>query len=196
MSDNLLEQLTKALCVLPGVGPKSAQRMSLHLLNQRREAGLHLAALLEQAMQQLLPCPSCRNYTSLEVCARCLVCEQGKAICVVETPADLLAIDATGYKGFYFVLHGKLSPIDGIKPENLGLEILHDKLKENPPQELILATSTTVEGLATAYYIAEMAKMFKVPCSRMAQGLPFGDDLNFFDTGTLRYALQQRERMA
>lgn len=196
MSHNLLEQLVAALRCLPGVGPKSAQRMAFQLLARQREAGKHLADSLLKAMDSIGYCQSCRTFTESPLCNICQSNRRDKTqLCIVESPAELYAIEATGYTGIYFVLHGRLSPIDGIGPEQIGLHLLKQKLKETPPEEIILATNPTVEGEATAHYIAEIAKALQLPCSRIAHGVPLGGELEYIDGSTLRHAFAGREKI-
>jgi len=194
--NNLLEQLIGALRCLPGVGSKSAQRMAFHLLARQREAGKHLANILSQAMDNIGYCQSCRTFTETSLCPICQSNRRDKSqLCIVETPAELYAIEATGYTGVYFVLHGRLSPIDGIGPEQIGLHSLKQQLTQNPPAEIILATNPTVEGEATAHYIAEIAKSLSIPCSRIAHGVPLGGELEYIDGSTLRHAFAGREKI-
>ena len=150
----LIDNLVQALQVLPGVGPKSAQRMALTLLQRNRSGGTALGNVLLQAMESVKRCAVCQNLTESDVCRVCSDTRRDTMLCVVESPADVLAIEqAGGYRGFYFVLHGWLSPIDGIGPEQLGLDRLKSRIAETAPQEIILATNPTVEGEATAHYI-------------------------------------------
>ncbi|MDX1381690.1 MAG: recombination mediator RecR, partial [Xanthomonadales bacterium] len=159
-AEPLLEQLIEALRCLPGVGPKSAQRMALHLLERDREGGLQLSATLASAMERIGRCRRCRNLTEQELCRICANPQRDAALlCVVESPSDVLAIEqATGYQGRYFVLMGRLSPLDGIGPAELGLDDLAQRLEQDPPAEIIIATNPTVEGEATAYYLQRMAQ--------------------------------------
>lgn len=194
--NDLLQQLITAMRCLPGVGAKSAQRMVFHLLSRDREAGKQLAKLLANAMTEISYCQICRIYTECNPCHFCLNPHRQKNhICIVETPADLYAIESTGYRGNYFVLHGKLSPIDGIGPEQLGISLLNARLMQEKPDELILATNATVEGIATAHYIADMAKKLNIKCSRIAHGVPLGGELEYIDGGTLLHAMAVREIM-
>ena len=159
-AEPLLDQLIEALRCLPGVGPKSAQRMALHLLERDREGGRHLSATLDAAMERIGRCGSCRNLTEQELCGICANDQRDTALlCVVESPSDVLAIEqATAYRGRYFVLMGRLSPLDGIGPEELGMDELADRLSNEPPKEMIIATNPTVEGEATAFYVQRMAR--------------------------------------
>jgi len=194
-SEPLLEQLIEALRCLPGVGPKSAQRMALHLLERDRDGGSHLAAALEAAMERIGRCQLCRNLTEEDLCGICANDQRDKALmCIVESPSDVMAIEhATGYRGRYFVLMGRLSPLDGIGPEELGLEELAERLKGNPPQEMIIATNPTVEGEATAYYLQRMAQKHGVAVSRIAHGVPIGGELEFTDQSTIAHAFASRQ---
>ncbi|MBZ0088297.1 MAG: recombination mediator RecR [Thermomonas sp.] len=194
MTASLLEQLIEALRVLPGVGQKSAQRMAYHLLERQREGGLRLAAALQQAMEQVRHCQLCRDFSETELCAICASSSRdGALLCAVESPADRLAIEqATGYRGLYFVLQGRLSPLDGIGPGELGLDQLARRLEEGDVRELIVATNPTVEGEATAHYLAQIARARGVHPSRLAHGVPLGGELEYVDRGTLSHAFGSR----
>ena len=194
MTASLLEQLIEALRVLPGVGQKSAQRMAYHLLERQREGGLRLAAALQQAMEQVRHCQLCRDFSETELCAICASSSRdGTLLCAVESPADRLAIEqATGYRGLYFVLQGRLSPLDGIGPGELGLDQLARRLEEGDVRELIVATNPTVEGEATAHYLAQIARARGVHPSRLAHGVPLGGELEYVDRGTLSHAFGSR----
>jgi recombination protein RecR len=190
----LIDRLIEAFQVLPGVGPKSAQRMVLYLLQRNRSGGRHLAEVLTETLERVGECESCRN---LSETPRCPLCEDprrdDRLLCVVESPADILALEhAGGYRGRYFVLHGHLSPIDGIGPEELELFRLERRVRERAPEELILATNPTVEGEATAHYISELLKNLVPNITRIAHGVPLGGELEFIDGGTLVHALQGR----
>ncbi|MEM7003296.1 MAG: recombination mediator RecR [Pseudomonadota bacterium] len=189
-----IDALIEALQVLPGVGPKSAQRMALYLLNDRRQAGLSLSSALATAMQEVRECSTCRNFTEAEQCRICLDETRDRSqICVVESPADVLAFEqAGGFRGLYFVLHGRLSPLDGIGPEQLRIELLKQRVRELPLAELILATNPTVEGEATAHYIAQAVEADVAQISRIAHGVPLGSEIEYTDGGTLAHALQGR----
>ncbi|MEN5071300.1 recombination mediator RecR [Stenotrophomonas sp. TWI1183] len=194
MSLPLLEQLIEAFRVLPGVGQKTAQRMAYHVLEREREGGQKLAEVLAKAIERIGHCEQCRDFSETDICA---VCANGsrerQQLCAVESPADRLAIEtATGYRGVYFVLQGRLSPLDGIGPRELGLDQLEARLKQGEVNELIIATSATVEGEATAHYLAQMARGYKVRPSRLAQGLPLGGELEYVDRGTLSHAFGTR----
>ena len=197
MTAPLLEQLIEALRVLPGVGQKSAQRMAYHLLEREREGGRRLATALAEAVERVGHCARCRDFSETEVCATCAsAARDAHLLCVVESPADRLAIEqATGYRGLYFVLQGRLSPLDGIGPRELGLERLGERLAEGEVQELIVATNPTVEGEATAHYLAQLARQHGVRPSRPAHGVPPGGELEYVDRGTLSHAFGSRSEM-
>jgi recombination protein RecR len=193
-ASTLIDRLIEAFQVLPGVGPKSAQRMVLYLLQKNRGGGRHLAEVLADALERVGECESCRN---LSETPRCPLCEDARrddrVLCVVESPADILALEhAGGFRGRYFVLHGHLSPIDGIGPEELELFRLERRVRELAPEELIVATNPTVEGEATAHYINELLKDQVGNITRIAHGVPLGGELEFIDGGTLVHALQGR----
>jgi recombination protein RecR len=194
MYSPLLEQLAQALQCLPGVGTKSAQRMLLHLLDRDREAAIHLAKTLEEATRRIGNCRQCRMLCEDEVCRYCTSDRRDASqICVVETPADLLAIEHSGaYNGRYFVLMGQLSPIDGIGPAELGLDLLEQRLASESIAEIVLATSVTVEGDATAQLVAALARRFGISATRIAYGVPVGGELEFVDSSTLSRALAGR----
>lgn len=190
----LIDQLVDALRCLPSVGPKSAQRMAFQLLERDREAGLHLADALQQAMNHVRRCQRCRTFTEEALCTICADTRRDDSLlCVVETPADVLAFEQSGsYRGRYFVLMGHLSPIDGIGPTEIGVDRLLEILGEGEVQEVILATNPTVEGEATAYYITEQVKAQGVQVSRIAHGVPLGGELEYVDVGTLAHAISGR----
>lgn len=189
-----LAQLMQALQCLPGVGPKSAQRMTFHLLQRDRQGACNLAQILQQAVDKIGHCERCRTLTENSVCELCAnLSRDSSVLCVVESPADVYAVDqATVFKGQYFVLHGRLSPLDGIGPEDLGLDQLETRLVSGEVNELILATNTTVEGEATAHYIADMARHHQVQATRIAHGVPVGGELEYIDSGTLAHAFGGR----
>lgn len=190
-----LARLIDALRRLPGVGPKSAQRMAFHLLDRDRTGAEHLAKTLNEALSGIGRCASCRMFCEDDACRYCSDARKATGqVCVVEGPADLMAIDTgTAYRGRYFVLMGRLSPIDGIGPAELGLDTLARQLESGDVRELIIATNPTVEGEATAYYIAEMARARQVPVTRIAHGVPMGGELEYVDGGTLAHALSGRQ---
>lgn len=189
-----IQELIEALRCLPGVGPKSAQRMALHLLERDREGAVQLARTLEVAVDKVGHCRLCRNFTELEVCEICSDPKRdASVVCVVETPADVLAVEQSGsYRGLYFVLMGHLSPIDGIGPAEIGLEDFHQRVIDEGITEVILATNPTVEGEATAYYLTEMLQDVGVRVSRIAHGVPLGGELEYVDGSTLAHALSGR----
>ena len=193
----LLNELIEALRCLPGVGGKSAQRMAFHLLERERERGLKLATVLQQAMQKIGHCTRCRNFSESSVCAICANTSRDRhVLCVVESPVDLAAIEqATGYRGQYFVLMGRLSPLDGLGPEELGLGLLSERLAEGDVEELILATNPTVEGEATAHYLAQLARAAGIRPTRLAHGVPLGGELEYVDRGTLAHAFGSRKSL-
>lgn len=190
----LLDQVTEAFRCLPGVGPKSAQRMLLHLLERDREGGRHLARILSEAIEKIGHCKFCRNLTENDVCEICSDVSRGTTtICVVESPTDVIAIEQSlSFRGQYFVLMGTLSPIDGRGPDEIGIDQLVKRC-EAGTQEIILAVSSTVEGEATAHYIAEALKPLNVAISRLAQGIPLGGELEYVDGGTLSHAFEGRK---
>lgn len=194
MFSPLIDELINALCCLPGVGRKSAQRMAFHLLERDPEGAQRLAAGIEKTIEQVGHCEQCRTLTEEPVCGICASSRrQASHLCVVETPADIVAIEQAGtYQGKYFVLMGHLSPIDGIGPNEIGLPILEQRLQAGDIEELILATNPTVEGEATAHYIAERAKNAGVTISRIAHGVPLGGELEYIDGGTLAHAFNSR----
>ncbi len=194
MARDPLEDLLDTLRCLPGVGARTAQRMAMHLLERDRQGGQRLAEALATAMRDIRRCRLCRNFTADELCRVCSNPQRsGATLCVVESPADVLAIEAaTGFQGRYFVLLGRLSPLDGIGPEELGLDLLERRLGSESIEELIIATNTTVEGEATAYYLQEMARRHGVGISRLAQGVPLGGELEHTDRSTLAHAFASR----
>ncbi len=189
-----LQNLIEALRCLPGVGPKSAQRMTLHLLERDREGAVALAQALSDAVERVGRCSRCRNFTELEICEICADPRRDTTtLCVVETPADVLAVEQSGgYRGTYFVLLGHLSPIDGIGPAEIGLDLFQRRIEEEGIEEVILATNPTVEGEATAYYMTDMLLPAGVKVSRIAHGVPLGGELEYVDGSTLAHALSGR----
>ncbi len=190
----LLDELIDALRCLPGVGAKSAQRMAFHLLERERAGGQRLAKALDAAMQHIGNCSRCRNFSEETVCGLCSGSHRDDhVLCVVESPADLAAIEqATDYRGRYFVLLGRLSPLDGLGPEELGLDRLADRLAEGEIEEMIIATNPTVEGQATAHYLAQLAEAAGVRTTHLAQGVPLGGELEYVDRSTLAHAFGSR----
>ncbi|MFZ0007344.1 MAG: recombination mediator RecR [Steroidobacteraceae bacterium] len=188
-------QLIEALRTLPGVGPRTAQRMAFHLLQEGRPGALALSRALEGALATVVRCRRCRMLTETELCSICAAPQRDAALlCAVESPADVVAIEQSGsYRGRYFVLMGHLSPLDGIGPEQLGLRELEAILGEGGVRELILATNSTVEGEATAHYLGELAARRGVRATRIAHGVPVGGELEYVDGGTLAHALAGRQ---
>ncbi len=193
----LLLQLIDALRCLPGVGPKSAQRMAFHLLERDRKGASQLSRALQQAVENIGHCSECRTLSETEVCGYCAdTRRKDELLCIVETPADVLAINqATDFRGKYFVLMGHLSPLDGIGPAELGLDLLEKRLQQGVINELILATNPTVEGETTAHYISEMATEYGVEATRLAHGIPLGGELEYIDGGTLAHAFSGRRKL-
>ncbi|MDP3760024.1 MAG: recombination mediator RecR [Ramlibacter sp.] len=191
---NALNALIEALRRLPGVGVKSASRMAFHLLQHDRPGAQVLAQALEQAATQIRHCTLCHTFTENEVCATCLDPRRDRSkLCVVETPADQAALERTAaFKGLYFVLMGKLSPLDGIGPKDIGLAKLFDRATDGVVQEVILATNFTAEGEATAHVIAEALKARGLNVTRLARGVPAGSELEYVDLGTIAHALVDR----
>ncbi|MCW8983293.1 MAG: recombination mediator RecR [Gammaproteobacteria bacterium] len=189
-----IDQLIEALRCLPGVGPKSAQRIAFHLLERDRDGATVLADALNRAVEQVGHCDRCRT---LAEAGRCKICDDqqrdSKLLCVVESPADLHALEMmSGFQGKYFVLMGRLSPLDGIGPDDIGLDMLAQRLDEGEVKEVILATNPTVEGEATAHYIGEMVRQRNIKVTRLAHGIPMGGELEYFDGTTLAYAFKGR----
>jgi recombination protein RecR len=189
-----LEALVQALRVLPGVGPRSAQRMAYHLLQHDRHGAEQLAGTLAAALSSVRRCAKCNNFTEEEVCALCRSPRRDAGLlCVVETPADLAMVEQTlSYSGMYFVLMGRLSPLDGVGPRDIGLDRLLARVAEGEVHEVILATNFTNEGEATAHYIAEMLRARAIKVSRIARGVPLGGELEYVDAGTISQALLDR----
>jgi recombination protein RecR len=189
-----LERLIEALRVLPGVGPRSAQRMAYHLLQHERQGATQLAQALEAALARVRHCARCNNFTEDEICGLCRSPRRDPSLlCVIETPADLAMVEQTvSYSGLYFVLMGRLSPLDGIGPREFGLDRLIARATDGQVQEVILATNFTNEGEATAHYIAEMLRARGIRTSRIARGVPLGGELEYVDVGTISQALIDR----
>src|SRR5260221_3528749 len=192
-----LERLIEALRVLPGVGPRSAQRMAYHLLQHDRAGAEMLAAALGESLRTVRRCSRCNSFTSEELCALCRSPRRDASLlCVVETPADQAMVEQTlSFSGMYFVLMGRLSPLDGIGPRDIGLDRLLARATDGVVQEVILATNFTNEGEATAHYIAEMLRARGVRATRIARGVPLGGELEYVDAGTLSQALLDRHRL-
>lgn len=194
MNDGLLEELVDALRCLPGVGPKSAQRMALHLLQRDRKGASRLGDVMTRAMQNIRHCEQCRIFTEHQLCEWCTdTSRDASQICVVENPADVLAIEkSTQYQGRFFLLLGHLSPLDGVGPKDLGLDLLETRLNAGEIKELTLATNQSVEGQATARYITTLATDRNVEVLQIARGIPIGSELEFADSNTLSVAFEQR----
>jgi recombination protein RecR len=191
----LLEELIESLRSLPGVGPKTAQRMAFQLLTRGRQNGKQLAQTLLRAMDGIGQCRLCRTFCELELCEVCSSPRRDTSLlCIVENPIDMLVLEQIGlYKGFYFVLMGHLSPLDGIGPDKLGIPDLAQRLAKKTISEVILATNPTVEGEATAHYISDLASQFpEIRVTRIAHGVPLGGELEFIDGGTLAHAFAGR----
>ncbi len=191
----MIESLNKAFCALPGVGSKTAQRFVYHLLERNRDGGMELAKALEDAMEHVKHCSSCRTLSEKDICNICAnEVRDSSQLCVVETPTDIHAIEQSGiYKGKYFVLSGYLSPIDGIGAAELGMDDLEKKLQDKNINEIILATNATIEGEVTAHYISNMAKQFDIQITRIAHGIPIGGELEYADINTIAHALSGRK---
>ena len=191
----LISELIDAFKVLPGVGPKSAQRMAFQLLERNRSGALHLSQVLHDAMEHVKHCQQCRTFTESDLCEICAnpIRKESGQLCIVESPQDVLAIEQTSeFKGQYFVLMGHLSPIDGIGPNEIGLDQLETLLAGGDYKEVILATNPTVEGEATAHYVAQMCKKHQIEASRIAHGVPVGGELEYIDGNTLTHAFTGR----
>ncbi|MDH3352524.1 MAG: recombination mediator RecR [Gammaproteobacteria bacterium] len=190
----LLLRMIDTLQCMPGIGRKSAQRIAFHLLERDRDGATNLSAALADAVKGIGHCSRCRMFTEHELCSICAATGRDETqLCVVESPADVMAIeDATGFRGLYFVLMGHLSPLDGIGPEELGLSALDERLAEGATTEVIIATNPTVEGDATAHYVADMAGRHNIQASRIAHGVPLGGELEYVDGGTLSHAFYGR----
>ena len=193
----LLARLMEALRCLPGVGPKSSQRMALYLLERERDGARQLAEVLQEALARVGHCGRCRTLSEQAYCDICTDPRRATGqLCIVETPADVLAVEqATDYRGRYFVLQGHLSPLDGIGPQELGLDRLQTLLEDGEVEELILATNPTVEGDATAYYVADLARERGLRVTRIAYGVPLGGELEYIDGGTLSHAFSGRREL-
>ena len=193
----LLNELIEALRCLPGVGAKTAQRMAFHVLERDRVGAAHLAEKLAAAIERIGNCTRCRTFSEEAVCNLCSnPLRDPQLLCVVETPVDQLAIEqATGFRGHYFVLLGRLSPLDGMGPKELGLDLLAARLAEGQVRELIVATNPTVEGEATAHLLSQIARQAGVRATRLAHGVPLGGELEFIDRGTLAHAFGGRQNL-
>ena len=193
----LIQSLMEALRCLPGVGNKTAQRMAYQLLERDREGGRRLAQALSRAMEEVGRCRDCRSLCETDRCSLCSIdTRDSSLLCVVETPADIDAIEqATDFRGRYFVLMGHLSPLDGIGPQELGLDQLSARFAQGELKELILATNPTIEGEATAQYISELAREHGIRTTRIAHGVPMGGELEYIDSGTLSHAFSGRREL-
>lgn len=191
-----LKNLVDSLRILPGVGQKTALRMALYLLERNPIGAQKLSSAIEHAMTDIHKCKQCRNLTDEDICLLCSDPTRDESLlCVVENPADVFALSqSVEYKGLYFVLMGNLSPLDGIGPEDVGLDLLEKRLSDGVIKELILATNPTIEGEATAFYIDEIAKPYHVQVTRIAHGVPMGGELEYLDSGTLSHAFRARQR--
>jgi recombination protein RecR len=193
-----LNRLIEALRCLPGVGPKSAQRMAFHLLERDRDGAREIAASVGQAIEKLGHCQRCRMFAEGELCPVCTSASRDRSLlCVVESPADVVAIEQSGsFRGCYFVLMGHLSPLDGVGPSEIGIESFEKLLGEGGVREVILATNPTVEGEATAHFLAEVVTRRGIRASRIAHGVPVGGELEYVDGGTLAHALAGRQAVS
>lgn len=194
----LLEQLIEAFRCLPGVGPKTAQRMAMQLLLRNRDKGKRLASSLLEAMEQIQHCVVCRIFSETESCEICTSLHRDASLlCIVENPIDVTVIEQTGtFKGKYYVLLGHLSPLDGIGPEEIGINQLKNYFMRGEIKEIILATNATVEGEATAHYISELAKPYAIKVTRIARGIAIGSELEYIDPSTLAHAFAGREELS
>lgn len=193
-----LSRLVDALRCLPGVGPKSAQRMVFHLLQHQRQRGLHLASCLEDAMQNIHHCQRCNNHTTDDLCGLCQNKERdASTLCVVESPADVAAIEQSNmYRGGYYVLMGKISPLDGIGPEDINLPKLQQLIIDENIKEVILALSPTIEGQTTIHFINEFLRAQNIHISQLAHGIPNGGELEYLDSNTIGSALRNRAALS
>lgn len=193
-----LNRLIEALRCLPGVGPKSAQRMAFHLLERDRDGAREIAASVGQAIEKLGHCQRCRMFAEGELCPVCASANRDRSLlCVVESPADVVAIEQSGsFRGCYFVLMGHLSPLDGVGPSEIGIDAFEKLLGEGEVREVILATNPTVEGEATAHFLAEVVTRRSIRASRIAHGVPVGGELEYVDGGTLAHALAGRQAVS
>lgn len=190
----LVDKLIQSLRCLPGVGPKSAQRMAFHLLERDKEGAKKLSSVIAESIEKIKHCQRCHTLSETLLCKICSDSKRNQAqLCVLQSPSDVIAVEQTRcFDGVYFVLMGHLSPIDGIGPKDIGIDKLQERFNEGEISEIILATNPTVEGEATAHYIAEIAKRFKIKTSRIAYGVPVGGELEYIDGGTLAKAIQKR----
>ena len=192
----LLQQLIDALCCMPGIGRKSAHRIAYHLLQRDREGAMRLSEVLAEAIGSISHCEQCRIFSENNLCGICDNPKRDRSlICVVENPSDVDAIEETDYRGLYFVLMGRLSPLDGIGPSDLGLDLLHIRLQQEQLNEVILATNTVVEGEATAHFISEMVHSRGLKVTRIAHGVPMGSELEYIDSSTISHAFAGRREI-
>lgn len=197
MFSPLIDTLINHFRFLPGIGPKSAQRMAFHILERARKEGLSLSKSLKEAIEQVGYCERCRTLSELSLCRICADSKRdSQLLCVIENPADMVVIEQThAYKGYYFVLMGHLSPLEGIGPAELGIQSFVTYIERYTPKEIILATSSTVEGETTAYYLSELLKDKSIRMTRLAHGIPLGNELEFVDHNTLTKALLDRRNL-
>lgn len=198
MFSPLINQLIQALRSLPSVGPKTAQRMAFQILERQRQSGLALAQALNDAIHQVKHCSDCRSFCETERCDLCTnPARSPDQLCIVESPMDVIAIEQTAtFRGYYFVLMGHLSPIDGIGPKEIGIDQLRERLNTSNFKEVILATNPTVEGEATAHYLANLIQERNIPCSRLAYGVPMGGELEYLDASTVARSFASRTAIA
>jgi len=193
---NLLNHLIDALCCMPGIGKKSAQRIAYHLLQRDRQGARNLASALTEAMDEINHCQRCRNFSETDICSLCSGNKRDRSLlCIVENPPDVYAIEESDYRGLYFVLMGRLSPLDGIGPNDLGLDDLRQLLDGGEVQEVIIATNATVEGEATAHFISEMVHKHGLRATRIAHGVPMGGELEYVDSSTISHAIAGRREI-
>ena len=191
-----LTHLIEALCCLPGIGKKSAQRIAYHVLERDRDGARKLAASMNDAMDSIGHCQRCRTFSETEICPLCASHKRDRALlCVVESPADVASIEQSDFRGLYFVLMGHLSPLDGIGPDEIGLPELGQLFDEGEIEEVILATNTTVEGEATAHFIGEMVKKRNLKVTRIAHGIPMGGGLEYVNSRTISHAMAGRREL-
>ena len=195
MQEHILSKLIDDLARFPGIGKKTSQRMAIHLLNKDRKGAEEISTSIQEALSKVRKCGRCRALTEFDICSICQSEKRSESqICVVENLQDLYAIEqGGGFRGRYFVLYGHLSPIDGISADDLGIDLLIDQLSDGEVQEIIIATNLTVEGQATAYFIAEKARSLDITVSRIAHGVPVGGELEYLDGNTLNLAIETRQ---
>lgn len=193
----IIENLIQSLCCLPGIGPKSAQRIAFYLLEKNKTGALNIAKSIETAVHKISNCKKCRILCDSALCNICTNNNRDTSLlCVVEHPIDVISIEQTSsYNGLYFVLLGKLSPIDGVGPHNIGIELFKERLQNEAIKEIIMATNTTIEGEATAYYLSDLAKNYNISVTRLAHGIPLGGELEYTDTNTISRAIATRREL-